>query len=111
MDARLIVDSPANGSWNMALDEALFQTTQSSRQVTLRFYQWSAPTLSLGYFQAAADRQKHDASRDCPLVRRSTGGGAIVHDVELTYSLVCPIDHDRSAVAQGMVRQVHSALI
>lgn len=111
MDARLILDSPAQGSWNMALDEALFQTAQSSRQVTFRFYQWSEPTLSLGYFQAAADREKHYASRDCPLVRRSTGGGAIVHDAELTYSLVCPIDHDRSAAAQRLVRDVHSALI
>ncbi len=52
----------------------------------LRFYHWNEPTLSLGYFQRYADRQTHAASRDCPLVRRATGGGAIVHDRELTYS-------------------------
>ena len=111
MDARLIVDPPASGTWNMAVDEALFQVTQESRQITLRFYQWQEATLSLGYFQAATDRDSHLPSRACPLVRRSTGGGAIIHDRELTYSLVAPLADDRSATSQQLVRIVHQSLI
>lgn len=95
----------------MAVDEALFQMAQRSRQITLRFYQWSEATLSLGYFQPAADRRTHPASLGCPVVRRSTGGGAIVHDRELTYSLIAPIDDDRSPAAQMIVQWVHGALI
>ncbi len=53
----------------------------------LRFYRWTPATLSLGYFQKAADRQLHTSSQTCPLIRRSSGGGAIVHDHELTYSV------------------------
>ncbi len=111
MDARLIIDPPARGAWNMAVDEALFQTAQRSRQMTVRFYQWLEPTLTLGYFQPADDRRIHSPSRECPMVRRSTGGGAIVHDRELTYSLIAPIGNDRSAQSQEFVRIVHSALI
>jgi lipoate-protein ligase A len=111
MDARLILDPPARGTWNMAVDEALFQTSQSSRQTTIRFYEWDEATLSLGYFQAFECRNTHAPSRDCPLVRRSTGGGAIVHDRELTYSLVTPLTSDRSAQSQQLVRRVHQSLI
>jgi lipoate-protein ligase A len=57
---------------------------------TLRLYQWDEPTLSLGYFQPYEDRQQHAASLDSAVVRRSSGGGAILHDRELTYSLALP---------------------
>ncbi len=78
--ARLIIDPPAAGRWNMAVDEALLLSAASRRTVTLRVYQWEVPTLSLGYFQPHAQREQHASSRHCPLVRRATGGGAIVHD-------------------------------
>ncbi|NIP86656.1 MAG: lipoate--protein ligase family protein [Planctomycetales bacterium] len=87
---RLLLDPPANGAWNMAVDEVLLATAAESGQPTLRLYAWAEPTLSLGYFQAYQDRAQHAASRDCSLVRRMTGGGAIVHDRELTYSLCWP---------------------
>src|SRR5687767_6703039 len=90
--ARLIIDPPAEGSWNMAVDEALLESAADSGEITLRFYEWSRATLSLGYFQSHAERSGHTASLACPMVRRSTGGGAIVHDQELTYSLVVPMD-------------------
>ena len=80
---RLIIDSPAEGAWNMAVDEALLDSCSRTGMPTLRFYQWSKATLSLGYFQRHRDREQHVASRDCPLVRRSTGGRAIIHDQEL----------------------------
>ncbi len=73
----------------MAVDEALLHSAAAGGAPCLRFYAWSEPTLSLGYFQAAADRQTHPPSAAAPLVRRSTGGGAILHDRELTYSLTC----------------------
>lgn len=72
----------------MAVDETLLTFADASSPPTLRFYRWAVPTLSLGYFQAADDRARHAASRDCSLVRRTTGGGGIVHDRELTYSFV-----------------------
>src|SRR6188474_2624923 len=87
---RLIVDPPASGAWNMAVDEALLETAAISGLATLRFYTWQEPTLSLGYFQSAVDRDHHPDGRDCPLVRRASGGGAIIHDRELTYSIALP---------------------
>ena len=87
---RLIRDQPASGSWNMSVDQALLAAADDTGQITLRWYRWQEPTLSLGYFQKAADREHHDSSLNCPLVRRASGGGAIVHDQELTYSLCIP---------------------
>lgn len=95
-----MIDEPAEGAWNMALDEALMESAGRAGQGgCLRFYFWNEPTVSLGYFQRCADRQTHAASRNCPLVRRSTGGGAIVHDLELTYSFTTGIQtHVRSGL-------------
>src|SRR5437868_3979467 len=87
---RLIIDSPGDGAWNMAVDEALLETAANTNQATLRLYQWRQPTLSLGYFQLAADRAQHAASAACLLIRRPSGGGAILHDRELTYSIALP---------------------
>ncbi len=81
------------GSQNMAIDQALSESPLTAP--TLRFYQWSEPTLSLGYFQRLVDRQHHFASSELSLVRRSTGGGAIVHHHELTYSLVLSPENQR----------------
>lgn len=89
LPARLIFDSPQNGVQNMALDQALLDECQE--QPVLRFYRWSQPTLSLGYFQKHQQREGHQPSIDCPMLRRSTGGGAILHDHELTYSLLVPL--------------------
>ena len=91
MEARLIIHAPAAGAWNMAVDEALLESAAGGGVACLRFYQWAEPTLTLGYFQACADRQSHAASLACPCVRRATGGGAIVHDRELTYSFTLPV--------------------
>ncbi len=71
----------------MSIDQAILESTAVSGQTTLRFYRWTPATLSLGYFQKAKNRDSHSPSIDCPIVRRASGGGAIVHDDELTYSL------------------------
>ena len=108
--ARLIIDPPASGTWNMAVDEALLES--AGRGITtLRFYQWNEPTLSLGYFQAAGEREGHAASRDCPLVRRASGGGAIVHDRELTYCLAAPIVERFGRQANALYDTVHNTLV
>jgi len=108
--ARLIIDLPARGTWNLAVDEALLQSAGDG-VTTLRLYQWSEPTLSLGYFQPVAARDGHAASRDCPLVRRASGGGAIVHDCELTYCLAVPIAERFGAQANALYDAAHRALI
>jgi lipoyl(octanoyl) transferase len=104
-------DSPAQGTWNMALDEALLERAAQRSSPVLRFYQWSEPTLSLGYFQRIADRSSHEPSRDCALVRRASGGGAILHDRELTYSLTVPAGHHFSRRANDLYRISHQALV
>ena len=107
---RLIVDCTAAGAWNMAVDEALLASVSDDGPCTLRFYCWSEPTLSLGYFQPYADREMHAASRACPVVRRSSGGGAILHDHELTYSLIVPVNHALTIAPENLYLFVHRAL-
>jgi lipoate-protein ligase A len=95
----------------MALDEALLEQGASGAPAVLRFYQWSEPTLSLGYFQRFADRNSHETSRGCATVRRASGGGAILHDRELTYSLTLPAGHQFSRRANDLYRVSHQALV
>jgi lipoyl(octanoyl) transferase len=108
---RLIIDGPAPGAWNMAVDEALLADAADSGVATLRFYQWSEPTLSLGYFQSIENRYQHAASVGCACVRRQTGGGAILHDRELTYSLVLPAGHELARQTEAIYNSVHDAFI
>jgi lipoate-protein ligase A len=95
----------------MAVDEALLWDAAEHGSATLRFYAWSEPTLSLGYFQRIDDRERHPPSRKCPIVRRQTGGGAILHDREITYSLVLPPVHRHSQSTINLYAAVHEALI
>ena len=92
---RWLTDPPLDGVTNMARDEALLERVGRGLSApTLRFYSWASPTISLGYFQSY---QEYAAlagpAGDLPAVRRLTGGGAILHDQELTYSLTLPLDH------------------
>lgn len=109
----LIIDDTANsGPWNMAVDEALLEAVAAeTRGLTLRWYRWTPATVSLGYFQAAADRDEHQVSRVAPWVRRLSGGGAIVHDHELTYSLICPATLEWARDSLRLYRAVHGALV
>lgn len=108
---RVIHDPPAAGGWNMAVDEMMLESVAESGEAILRFYAWEEPTLSLGYFQALEYRQSHAASAQCPVVRRSTGGGAIVHDQELTYSIAVPITDRWSPAATGLYESMHHSLM
>ncbi len=108
---RLLQHGPAAGAWNMAVDEMLLERAQALFVACLRFYRWSEPTLSLGYFQTCADRQRHVASRNCPAVRRLTGGGAILHDDEVTYSIVLPVGHPLAGHRDRLYGAVHCCLV
>ncbi len=89
---RLIVDDgPADGAWNMALDRAIqLSCDAGDSPPTLRLYRWKRPTVTLGRFQkpATIDRE-YCASNGIDVVRRFTGGRGVLHDHELTYSIVC----------------------
>ncbi len=84
------IDSGSNtASRNMAIDEAVFSHQgKTGFEYTLRLYTWTPPAVSIGYFQ---DLSKEIDLENCKslgmnYVRRPTGGGAILHDIELTYS-------------------------
>lgn len=96
---RLIYDTPAAGAWNMAVDEAIMESVGAGQSPpTLRLYAWQPACLSLGYGQRVADV---DFARTdyygWDVVRRPTGGRAILHTDELTYSLSLAADDDLAA--------------
>jgi len=94
---RLLLSAPADGATNMAMDEAILRAVAAGRVLpTLRLYAWEPPCLSLGRAQKLSDVDL-DALRGAgfDLVRRSTGGKAILHIDELTYSVVAPQEEPR----------------
>ncbi|HVN76606.1 MAG TPA: biotin/lipoate A/B protein ligase family protein [Thermoanaerobaculaceae bacterium] len=109
MTWRLIVDGARRGAWNMALDEALVETVDAGRSApVLRLYRWAPPALSLGFSQpyAAADAA-FCAAHGVDVVRRPTGGRAVLHHLELTYSVAAPLGrgaltHDLQAAYQAI---------
>lgn len=92
---RLLYDMPMNGAANMAADEAILRAVAADEQPpTLRLYAWEPFCLSLGYGQRAADADlARLAANGWDLVRRPTGGRAILHGDELTYSVALPEAH------------------
>ena len=108
---RLLMDPPADGVWNMAVDEAILVWAEQTGQPVFRIYQWQPATLSLGYFQQWQERGRHSASLGCPMVRRPSGGGAIVHDRELTYCLAMPYGRLPTEGPSALYRIVHESLI
>jgi lipoate-protein ligase A len=92
---RYLDSGPATGARNMAIDECLLAETAAGRRgrPTLRFYGWLPPAVSLGRFQDEATAVNRDACRrlGIDIVRRITGGRAVLHHRELTYSVVSPL--------------------
>ena len=95
---RLLDTGPADGFTNMAVDEALLEVfVAEGAPTTVRFYSWSPPALSLGYAQSI-EREidlKQCTSLGIDVVRRPTGGRAVLHDHEVTYSLVISANDPR----------------
>ena len=94
---RLIQSPPAPGAWNMAIDEAILDAAGRGAVLpTLRLYAWQPACLSLGYAQPVADVDRPAlVALGWDLVRRPTGGRAILHVDELTYSVTGPGDEPR----------------
>jgi lipoate-protein ligase A len=86
---RLLPYAVADGTHNMAADEVMLETAAGG-VASLRFYGWSEPTVSLGYFQQAAVRQADPQVAALAYVRRPTGGAALIHHHEVTYALALP---------------------
>ena len=94
MSMRLLPVDTADGAGNMAADASLLETVQAGGPSTLRLYRWTEPTLSFGRNQPARGRYDTEraADRGIAFVRRPTGGQAVLHDDELTYSVAAPVE-------------------
>jgi lipoate-protein ligase A len=98
---RLLSTSALGGPDNMALDEALMTRARRTGETVLRVYAWSAPTLSLGRNQRALGLYDSDAlaRAGVDVLRRPTGGRALLHHREVTYSVTAPVRSDESITA------------
>jgi len=111
---RILRTPPASGAWNMAVDEAILEAVgRRAALPTLRLYAWQPACLSLGYAQPYADADLDALSQHgWEIVRRPTGGRAILHTDELTYSVIAPLNEAR--VAGGVLesyRRISQALV
>lgn len=107
---RAILESdPASGAWNMAVDEALLESALAQGMFAVRLYRWDGATLSLGYFQKPEEATGDPRLAGLPRVRRLSGGGAILHHHEWTYSCVLPPGHPIAAVPHLLYETVHRA--
>ncbi|MCY3771442.1 MAG: biotin/lipoate A/B protein ligase family protein [Gemmatimonadetes bacterium] len=112
---RILTTPGCSAAWNMAVDEALFNAGgRDPGIITLRIYSWTPPAVSLGYGQDVEDEIDPGQcdGHGIELVRRITGGRAVLHDQELTYSLVVRESHPALGGSSGvMIRRVGEALI
>ena len=103
---RLLLSPPADGATNMATDEALLLRACCTGETVYRVYGWSRPTVSLGRNQAARGGYDLELARASGIafVRRPTGGRAILHHREITYSVAAPV------AAFGSLRESYRAV-
>jgi lipoate-protein ligase A len=102
----LLKSGPGDPALNMALDEALLESMSRLGRPVLRFYGWTEPAATFGYFQKYAEVER--ATHLHPLIRRPTGGGVVPHDADWTYSLVFPPGHEWHLLkAEESYRRVH----
>jgi lipoyl(octanoyl) transferase len=96
---RIIRSEPADGAWNMAVDEAILLEIGAGRTLpTLRLYSWQPACLSLGFSQSIKDVNLPELKKyGWTIVRRPTGGRAILHTDELTYSVIAPLSNPQVA--------------
>jgi lipoate-protein ligase A len=106
MNWLLINSGKCDAAFNMALDEALLEAASCLGKPVLRFYGWTEPAATFGYFQKYVDVERTTLLR--PLIRRPTGGGIVPHDADWTYSAVYPPGHEwHSLKAEESYRRVH----
>ena len=92
MNWLLLNSGPSGAAFNMALDEALLEAMPRLQKPVLRFYGWTEPAATFGYFQKYAEVAAVTQLR--PLIRRPTGGGIVPHGADWTYSAVFPPGHE-----------------
>ncbi len=93
---RYLITNDLSAAKNMAIDRAvLVANSEGKVPPTVRFYTWSPPAISIGYFQSLSEEINLDRCKNFGIdyVRRITGGGAVFHEEELTYSIVIPESH------------------
>jgi len=104
-------DAPADGPTNMALDEALADAAAARDAVLVRVSTWERPGISLGAFQRAADARACEAAGGLEVVRRPSGGGAIVHGSDVTLAVAVPRTHPLGGAAQDLYDAAHQAMV
>lgn len=105
----LLNSAKCDAAFNMALDEALLESVSRLQQPVLRFYGWTEPAATFGYFQKYSEVANTTPLR--PLIRRPTGGGIVPHDADWTYSAVFPPGHEwHSLKAEESYRRIHDWL-
>jgi lipoate-protein ligase A len=109
MNWRQLNSGPGAPAFNMALDEALLEAVSRWGEPVLRFYGWTEPAATFGYFQKFTEVERATPLR--PLIRRPTGGGIVPHDADWTYSLAFPPGHEWYELrAEESYRRVHAWL-
>ena len=103
-------DEPADGPTNMAADEVLAGESLRSGALLVRIYGWETTTISLGAFQKHEDALAAVEIQGLPLVRRPSGGGAIVHGSDLTYAAAVPKTHPWGSSPQSLYDALHEAI-
>jgi lipoate-protein ligase A len=103
---RVLNSGKGEAAFNMALDETLLEAMARLRTPVLRFYGWTEPAATFGYFQKYSSVERATLLR--PLVRRPTGGGIVPHDEDWTYSFAVPPGHEwHSLAAIESYRRIH----
>ncbi|NDC63503.1 MAG: hypothetical protein EBZ59_05845, partial [Planctomycetia bacterium] len=103
-------DDDAEGCANMGADEALAAEANRRGTLLVRLYGWTTTTVSLGCFQGIDEALGVEEIQGVPLVRRPSGGGAIVHGSDLTYAAAVPRTHAWGAVPQRLYDALHGAM-
>ena len=105
---RLLLTGPMSGADNMALDEALMERARRTGEAVLRVYTWARPTLSFGRNQTARGSYcpALAARREVAVVRRPTGGRAILHHREVTYSVTAPVTAERPRASYERINRL-----
>ena len=106
MNWLLLNSGKCDAAFNMAMDEALLENVSQIGEPVLRFYGWTEPAATFGYFQKFSEVESVTLLR--PLIRRPTGGGIVPHDADWTYSFAVPPDHEwHSLAAIDSYRRIH----
>jgi lipoate-protein ligase A len=96
MKVRLLKTGHNSAYYNMGLDQALSEGVANGGDPVLKFYGWDPAAISIGYFQKMQEEVDTSKCKEygIDIVRRITGGGAVFHDQELTYSFMIPIENE-----------------